>query len=217
MPINIVQRLLPRGEDFTRHFCALADQLLRAGSGLRELIAGGAVAEADVSRMKAIEEAGDEITRRIIVAANRTFNAPIDREDILALAQALDDALDLIEDVTKSIHRSGLKGFSSPFSEIAGDIVVGLDLVQETLPLLDDIPKNYERISAACEKIGAAEGRSDDAFDRGLVELRAQMKGGGLELLEYLDRKEVLELLEEVSDRCDDIAKALRTVTAKHV
>jgi uncharacterized protein Yka (UPF0111/DUF47 family) len=217
MAINIVQRLLPRGENFTRHFCELADQLAKAAASLLEMIGRGTVAEADVTRMKAIEEAGDEITRRIIVAANRTFNAPIDREDILALAQALDDALDLIEDVTKAIHRSGLAGFSAPFAAIAGDIVVGLGLVQEALPLLDDIPRNYERISAACEQIGAAEGRADDAFDEGLIGLRALLKEGRFDLLEYLDRKEVLELLEEASDRCDDIAKALRTVTAKHV
>jgi uncharacterized protein Yka (UPF0111/DUF47 family) len=217
MPINIVQRLLPRGEDFIRHFCALADQLLKAGSSLREMIARGTVSDADVTHMRAIEEAGDEITRSIIVAANRTFNAPIDREDILALAQALDDALDLVEDVTKAIHRASLDNFSLPFSEIAGDIVAGLELVQEALPLLDDIPRNYERISAACEKIGAAEGRADDAFDRGLVEIRGLLTSGDIDLLGYLDRKEVLELLEEASDRGDDIAKALRTVTAKHV
>ena len=47
----------------------------------------------------------DVAARKVFVAANRTFNAPIDREDILQLAHELDDAVDLIEDTAKGIAR----------------------------------------------------------------------------------------------------------------
>jgi uncharacterized protein Yka (UPF0111/DUF47 family) len=61
--------------------------------------------------------------RRVFIAANRTFNAPIDREDILALGHVLDDCVDLIEDAAKEIQRYGIVQFDAEMRTMAEAVV----------------------------------------------------------------------------------------------
>src|SRR5207247_9732135 len=68
----------------------LLDQLLRAYPERRE----------ELTRDILIcEQDGDRITHDIIRRLNETFVTPIDREDIYALASALDDIVDFTEEV----------------------------------------------------------------------------------------------------------------------
>ena len=47
--------------------------------------------------------------------------------------------------------------------------------------------------------------------------LRAQLRAGEIDTIAYLDRKELYELIENVVDKCDDIANAVQAITTKHV
>ena len=63
--------------------------------------------------------------------------------------------------------------------------------------------------------------RSKDAptrrFDLGLTRLRTQLRAGEVDTIGYIDRKELYELIENVVDKCDDVANAIQSITAKHV
>ena len=71
-------------------------------------------------------------------------------------------------------------------------------------------------ISALCEQVGQIEGRADASFDLGLTRLRAQLKSGEIDTIGYIDRKELYEHIENVVDKCDDVANAIQSITAKH-
>src|SRR5262245_1495212 len=101
MAINLFKHLMPHEEAFTNLFCVHAQCIAKAAAELRQLIADGAAAPRRVAAIREIEIAADDVARKIFIAANRTFNAPIDREDILALAHVQDDCVDLIEDTAK--------------------------------------------------------------------------------------------------------------------
>ena len=58
--------------------------------------------------------------------------------------------------------------------------------------------------------------RADESFDLGLTHLRAQLRRGEVDTIGYIDRKELYELIEDVVDKCDDVANAVQTITAKH-
>src|SRR5258708_29162562 len=81
------------------------------------------------------EMAADAVARKIFIAANRTFNAPIDREDILALAHLLDDCVDLIEDTAKGIQRYGVRGFPVQMRAMADAVVEAAAVLQKVMPL----------------------------------------------------------------------------------
>jgi uncharacterized protein len=208
---------MPREESFTALFCEQTRCIVAAAQELRRMISAGGSNDVHVTTIRSLELKADEFAKKVFIAANRSFNAPIDREDILALAHDLDDAVDLIEDTAKGIQRYGVSEFPAEMLAMADAVVESAGVLQEVMPLLDAISQEHKTIFSLCERIGQIEGRADERFDAGLSRLRAQLRGGEIDTIAYIDRKELYELLEEVVDKCDDVANALQSVTAKHV
>jgi predicted phosphate transport protein (TIGR00153 family) len=172
---------------------------------------------AHVASIREIETKADAAARKVFIAANRTFNAPIDREDILHLAHELDDAVDLIEDTAKGIERYDVHSMPIEMHEMANAIVDSAERLRKVMPYLDSVTRDYRQIFALCQEIGEIEERADDSFDRGLTKLRVQVREHEIDTLAYLDLKELYELVENVVDKCDDIANTVQSITAKHV
>ena len=217
MSLNLFSRLMPPEESFTALFCEQAQRILEAARELRDMVTGTGNAEGHVAAIRAIEMAADEVAKRVFFAANRAFNAPIDREDILLLAHLLDDAVDQIEDTAKGIQRYQVRDFPSEMHQMVDAIVESADLLHEVMPHLDRVTGDHKMIFALCEKIGHIEGRADECFDRGLTDLRHALREGRVDTIGYLDRKELYEFVENVVDKCDDIANTVQSITAKHV
>ena len=116
-------------------------------------------------------------------------------------------------------HIAAIRAFEmeADMHAMADAVVESARMLEQAMPYLDSINRDYKTIFALCEKIGQAEGRADDSFDRGLLKLRADVAAGALDTLGYIDRKELYELIEHVVDKCDDVANALQRITAKHV
>jgi uncharacterized protein len=217
MSLNLFRRLMPREESFTALFVEQAQRILEAALQLRQMIVSNVDAEQHVVAIRAIEMAADEVAKRVFIAANRAFNAPIDREDILLLAHLLDDAVDLIEDTAKGIQRYELREFPPEMWSMADAIVESAELLCKVMPFLDSVTRDHKAIFALCEEIGHIEGRADESFDHALAQLRAQLRAGAVDTVGYIDRKELYELIEDVVDKCDDIANSVQSITAKHV
>ena len=217
MSLNVFSRLMPHEEAFTPLFCEQATCIVKAAQELRQMIGEDAPAAHHVAAIRDIEMAADDIARKVFVRANRTFNAPIDREDILSLAHLLDDCVDLIEDTAKGIQRYAVRDFRPEMLAMADAVVEAGGVLQKVMPLLDSIASDHKAIGALCEQVGVIEGRADESFDLGLARLHDAARAGEIDALGYVDRKELYELIENVVDRCDDVANAVQSITAKHV
>ena len=174
-------------------------------------------ADQHVASIRAIESRADGVARQIFIGANRTFQAPIDREDIMHLAHDLDDVVDLIEDTAKGIQRYSISSFAEEMRSMVDAVVESAELLKQVMPHLDTITREHKTIFALCERIGHLEESADDSFDAGLSRLRAELGSGALNPIGDLDRKELYELIERVVDKCDDVANVVQTVAAKHV
>jgi len=217
MALHLFGRLMPRQESFTALFCEQARRIVEAAEELRSLMEPGVDVVPHVSAISEIETAADSVARRIFVAANRTFNAPIDREDVLELAHNLDDVVDLTDDAAKVIQRYGVREFPGPLRAMADAVVEAAQLLAKVMPHLDHITREHRTIFTLCERVGQVEGRADEHFDNGLAALRNQLRAGDVDTIGYIDRKELFELIEDVVDKCDDVANAVESITAKHV
>ena len=217
MALNLFGRLMPREEAFTRLFCEQTTCIVNGARELLDLVDGKGAVDAHVTAIRRIEGEADAVARRVFLAANRVFNAPIDREDIIELANRLDDAVDMIEDSAKSIQRYGVVQFPSDMRRIANAVVRSAEVLQKVMPLLDEITPKHRTIFALCEEIGHIEEEADQCFDAGLAQLRAELRNGTVDTIGYIDRKEIYEQLEDVVDKCDDVSNAVQAITAKHV
>jgi predicted phosphate transport protein (TIGR00153 family) len=218
MTLNFFSRLMPPERSFTSLFCEQAECIVDAAVELRDIVGTREVAiDAHIASIRAIEQKSDAVVRQIFVSANRTFNAPIDREDILVLAHELDDVVDLIEDSAKGIQRYKLSTFPAEMQTMVGAIVESAELLKKAIPFLDSISRDFREIYAVCQRVGQVEEKADETFDAALSRIRDDLRQGCLDAIGYLDQKELYEWIERVVDKCDDVANQIETITAKHV
>jgi uncharacterized protein len=218
MALNLFRRLMPPEKSFTTLFCEQADCMVDAAVELRDMVGKREVAlDAHIASIRAIEKKSDAVVREIFLSANRTFNAPIDREDILALAHEIDDVVDLIEDTAKSAQRYATATTPEDMQSMVNGIVESSELLKKAVPFLDSITRDYRQIYTLCQRVGQIEEQADESYDAALSRIRAELRRGDLDTVAYLDQKELYEWVERVVDKCDDVANQIQQITAKHV
>src|ERR1700712_4485982 len=93
--------LLPKDEKFFDYFNQQSQLLCQASHLLSTGLRGGYEGMCRIAkRVEALEHSGDEIAHQLFDRLRKTFITPFDPEDIQALASALDDVLDTVEDTT---------------------------------------------------------------------------------------------------------------------
>lgn len=214
MLMRLFRLLMPREERFVEHFAAHAQRMVAAADALASLMtAGPGDRPARFDEVCAIEGEADTITRQTIVALHRAFITPFDRSDIHALITALDDAVDLMEEVAQHAALYRVEEFSPRMRELSALIQKAARLLAETMPLLTDITRHAERITSLCDQVGRIESEADRLLRLALSELISQHP----DPIVFLGRKEVYELLETVTDRCDDVADVIEGIVLDHV
>lgn len=214
MALKFIRSLMPREEGFVANFTAHADRLVAASGALVAMMqASPAERQARFDDVRAIEKQADTIARETLMALHRAFITPFDRSDIHALITAQDDTVDLIEDVGQHALLYRIETFRPRMLELARLIEDGAKMLAEAIPLLNDVNKNVVRITQLCEKIGSIESEADRVLHQGLSELIAEHP----ETIAFLGCKEVYEMLEAVTDRCDDVADLIEGIVLDHV
>lgn len=211
---RLLRALMPKEERFLDQFRNHAGHILSAAEALNALMAAPAEERpARIADLKRIEKEADQIGRQTVVGLHRAFITPFDRSDILALSNALDDAVDLIEEVAIQAELYQLAEFDGFMVQLTGHILRCAQKVCQLIPLLDDISRNATQINGLCESISAVEGEADDVLRAALQKLVAERP----ETIAFFARKEVYELLEAVTDRCDDVADVIEGIMLDHV
>jgi Phosphate transport regulator (distant homolog of PhoU) len=214
MALKFIRSLMPREERFVANFAAHADRLVAASAALIAMMkASPEEREARFKEVCEIESQADTIARETLVALHRAFITPFDRSDIHALITAQDDTVDLLEDVGHHALLYRLDHFTPRMLELAELIQTAAKLLAEAIPLLTDVNRNVERINVLCERVGRLEDDADRMLHQGLSELIAERP----ETITFLGRKEVYEMLEAVTDRCDDVADLIEGILLDHV
>ncbi|MBQ8698094.1 MAG: DUF47 family protein [Schwartzia sp.] len=166
-------------------------------------------------RMKAIidlEHEADAINDQIIDELNQTFITPIDREDIFALADGLDDGVDYLQTTLQRIviyrtgaAKAGVVSMTKLLLESTGELVKAFEL-------LKDIKKNREMILESTHKIGKLESEGDRVYRQEIAFLFDNVK----DPIELIKWKDILENLEDTLDHCEDVSDMIRGVVMKY-
>jgi predicted phosphate transport protein (TIGR00153 family) len=154
------------------------------------------------------EQAGDRITHDILQRLNSTFVTPIDREDILLLASALDDVVDLIDEASDYL---GLYRIEAPMEQaqrLAHIILQACRQVAEAMPRL----RSFGDIRHFTVEIN----RLENDGDRVVRDAIASLFHGGIDPMVVIRWKDIFERLEEAIDACEHVANALEGIVIKN-
>jgi uncharacterized protein len=159
------------------------------------------------------ESAADAVTKETLEAIHRTFITPFDRSDIHDLTTALDDIIDLIEDIVQRLSIYEIRDFTPEMVTQAEILERCAVMLAEGMPLLRATTRNASALSDIRVRIAEMEGQGDATLREGLRKLM-KSDGGAIAIIE---RKELYELLEDAIDRCQDAADVIQGIVIEHV
>lgn len=202
-------RLLPREDEYFTLFSQMTAKMQEASNALVELTQGSSDNfEAVVKRIKDAEHGCDAITHEITTKLNKSFITPFDREDIFALSVALDDVLDYIDAGARAILMYNIKEITDHARHLAKVIQQLTIEINSAVSMLSK-PTNLNQHIVEIHRL---ENEADDVYFRAIGEL-FHNKTDAIELIKW---KELYEILENATDRCESVANIIESIMLKH-
>ena len=204
-------RLLPREGKFFDYFNQHAGLSASAALELKALLADLTQLE---SRSRAIgksEKMADQITHHTVELLHKTFVTPLDRDEIHRLITGMDDILDLMEDVATSLFLYDVKALT-PDAQKLGEICVACTIkVRDAVALLESMA-NADAILKICGEIDRLESEADRVFRGGLAKLFREEA----DVRQVIKLKEIYQLLESITDKCEDVANVIEGIVLEN-
>ena len=162
-------------------------------------------------KIKDLETKGDQITAKIYAELNKTFVTPFDREDIHVLASRIDTFLDFIHDSARKL------AMYKPLSP-SKDLITIVDLILEDAKLNNEIARNLEflvkrngEILKLCKRIKEIEHKVDELYEDYNIFLFQNEK----DAIELVKNKNIVQSLEDTTDRAKEISDSIRSIIVK--
>ena len=204
-------RLMPREGKFFDLFNAHADRIVEGSRELAAMIGEFKDLDAHAQRIDAAERAADKLTHECITLLHKTFITPFDREQIHQLITTMDDILDLIQDVAESVALYDLRSVTPEAKQLAEICQTCCDRVKTTVGLLTNI-KSSEAILKCCEDIDRLESDADRVMRSAVSKLFREES----DLKQVMKLRVVYDLLETITDRCEDVANVVEGIVLEN-
>ena len=205
---SLSQIFVPKEREFFDLFEEAGANILRAADLLDQMLRGYPETAGLGRELLIAEQEGDRITHDIIKLLNHRFVTPIDREDIYALASALDDVVDFAEEAADYL---GLYKIEAPMEQAQRQAHILLQCarqIAEAMPRL----RGFKDISHYTIEIN----RLENDGDRIVREAMAALFDDGIDPMVVIRWKDIYERLEQAIDACEQVANIIEGIVIKN-
>jgi predicted phosphate transport protein (TIGR00153 family) len=164
-----------------------------------------------VRQLHDLEHKGDDIAHAVYQKLNKIFMPPLDREDIIAITIALDDVMDHIHEAGDAMCIYNIQEPTIVARELAAVIVACTAEVEKQMPNLRN-RRSMRKVEEGIIEIHRLENQADGLFRQGTMDLFHQPH----DPIQVMAWSRIYETMEQVTDRCEDIADVLRGLVIKH-
>jgi len=207
--------LMPKEESFFSLYARHAALVVEAATELQAMLGDGADIGRHCDRIIELEHQADDITREVMQAVRKSFITPFDRSDVTGLIQSMDDAVDKMQRVVKTIQLYELSSFEPRMRDMAATAVASSRIMAEAVDLLPKINANSARIAIMTEAIVKLEAEADDLHDAGLRTLY-KAHGASDPVRFFIGRGLYIDL-EGVVDSIEDVANKITSIVIENV
>ncbi|SAK55831.1 DUF47 domain-containing protein [Caballeronia ptereochthonis] len=204
-------RFMPTEGKFFEIFNAHAKCMIDASRELELLIDNLDEAEVHKQNVQANEKRADKLTHETIDLLHKTFITPLDRDEIHKLITTMDDILDLMEDVATAISLYDVRAVTSEASQLAHICTATCQRVQQAVELLADM-KRASEILKICEEIDRLESDADRVLRSAMSKLFREED----DVKTLIKLKAIYELLETITDKCEDVANIIEGIVLEN-
>ena len=205
---RLSQVFVPRDREFFDLFEEAGRNSLRAADLLDRMLRNYPDTKELARDILLCEQEGDRITHDIVQRLNQTFVTPIDREDILELTTALDDVVDLTEEVADYL---GLYKVEAPMEQaqrLAHILMQAARQISEAIPRMRDF-KDLSHYTGEIHRL-------ENDGDRVTREAIASLFDNGIDPMVVIRWKDLFERLEEAIDATERVANILSGIVIKN-
>lgn len=201
---------IPRDEGFFEQFKKAAHNVIEGGRLLKDMMEDFRNPSDHARRIRDVEHVGDGITHDIARRLNRTFITPIDREDIHALASALDDIVDVIDEVADRFVVFKIAKPTETAIKLAGILYDASVSVGAGIDLLG---KGHADVNEVSVTVNSLENEAD-RLTRDVISRLFDEETDPIMVIKW---KEIYENFEQGTDRCEDVANILERIALKNI
>ena len=210
-------KLLPREGNFFELFNQHGNYIVEGARSFILLIQNYAdpqLREKYAAEVDRAEKQADRITAEVNRLLHKTFITPIDREQIHGLINAMDDILDLLQDATETMSLYDVRAMTDDVLRLGDLSAKCCERVQHAVSLLPKIsqPATAEAAIKTCEEIDKLESDADRVMRSAMSKLFREET----DVRELIKLKAIYELLESISDRCEDVANLVEGVVLEN-
>lgn len=210
-------KLLPREGNFFENFNQHALHTVEAARAFTQLIAHYddlALREKYTNEVDVAEHAADRVTKEVNRALHRTFITPIDREQIFSLINTMDDVADLFQDTAETMLLYDVRHITEDIQRLTELAVKCCDRLKHAVSLLGDVanPETAEAALKTCEEIDLLESDADRVMRAAVSRLFREED----DVKEVMKLKAIYQLLETITDKCEDAANLIEGIVLEN-
>jgi predicted phosphate transport protein (TIGR00153 family) len=204
-------RLMPTEGKFFDLFIQHGELCVKGGKELVSLMTNFDDLEHRVHAIETIEKQADKVTHATLELLHKTFITPLDRDDIHKLITRMDDILDLMEDVGQTIWLYDIKQITPEAKRLAELCQTCCEKVLASVSLLHNM-NNAREILSICAEIDRLESDADHVMRAAMSKLFREEP----DVRNLIKLKAIYEILETVTDRCEDVANIVEGIIVEN-
>lgn len=204
-------RLLPKEGKFFDLFNEHAEYCVKGAKEMVALMTNFDDLEIRVHAIEGIEKEADKVTHATLDALHKTFITPLDRDDIHQLITRMDDILDLLEDAAQTISLYDIKSTTPEAKRLAELCLACTEKMKAAVGLLHNMD-NSRQILEICQEIDRLESDADHVMRAAMSKLFREEP----DVRTLIKLKAIYELLETVTDRCEDVANIIEGIIVEN-
>ena len=206
--------LMPKEDKFFTKFQLMVSRLVTAADLFTEMVSTTSHDKQVelYTKIKAYETECDQIMVAIFDALNDSFVAPFDREDVHQLCDDVDDVMDYINASAKRMLLYQPKSIPNKAMHMAEIILEGTKAIRAIFNELPTMHKNPALALEQCAKLHDLEHEGDDVYDNFVKELFEQEN----DVKELIKIKEIMQCMEEATDRANHVGKTMQMILVKY-
>ena len=210
-------KLLPREGNFFELFNQHADRIVEAGRAFSQLVANYSdvhLREQYNRDVDNAERAADRVTHEVNRMLHKTFITPIDRDQIHKLINTMDDVCDLIQDSAETMALYDVRHMTAEITRLTELSVRCCEQVKEAVSHLSKLSDHNTAQAAlkTCEEIDKIESEADRVMRSAMSKLFREEP----DVREVIKLKAIYELLETITDKCEDVANVIEGIILEH-
>ncbi len=210
-------KLLPRDGNFFEMFNQHANRIVEAAHAFSRMVANYSDVEKRSVHYREVddaERAADRITHEVSRVLHKTFITPIDRDQIHQLINTMDDVADLIQDSAETMALYDVHHMTEDIIRLTDLSVKCCERLKDAVALIGKVrdAATAEAALKTCAEIDKLESDADHVMRSAMSRLFREEP----DVRELIKLKAVYELLETITDRCEDAANLIEGIVLEN-